>query len=322
MGCGAGQGALVVYVAPRDEDVTCAESSARRCPPSASSSLKPVQEDPRFLVRRMRGSAMQACRRLGAELEAMIQESGDGPLPAVPRSADTLLEWDARLEGPKATPYAGGVFRLALWFAEAYPFQPPRAEFITPCYHPNVSERGKICLNVLKEEWSPMLTVSSLLLCISALLSQPNPEDPLNVEAADALVRNPAEFEHTAYEWTRRYAMRDAASALQRKGHFGDPSAADDISRDPLATYQTTSSGCVLNEGQALEWALRSSHNSAPCQPRSVASKPRHRSGSQSTSSSAAHSPMAAGSQSAVSAPRLQAVSRLSQSVDARRRLR
>lgn len=299
MGCGAGQGALVVYVAPRDNDLAAvAEDAFRRCPPSASSSSEPAQEDPRQFVRRLRGSALQACRRLGAELDAMLHDSECSglPVPAAPRSGDTLLEWDARLDGPRATPYAGGVFRLALWFAEGYPFQPPRAEFITPCYHPNVSDRGKICLNVLKEEWSPMLTVSSLLLCISALLSQPNAEDPLNVEAADALVRSKAEFEQTAREWTRRYAVRAQAAVTQSERCNRE--ASDDLSRDPSATYQMTSNGRVLDEDEALEWALRSSHGVEPHPPTAqISAKPQQLSGSRSARSSVSRSSSARGNQ-------------------------
>merc|ERR1712125_100958 len=101
----------------------------------------------------------------------------------------------------------GGVFQLALTFPEAYPVQPPHIIFLTPCYHPNVcSKKGEICINILKEEWNPLLTVSSTLLCLSALLSAPAPEDPLNEEAAEIFMSHPAEFERTARDWTVRYA--------------------------------------------------------------------------------------------------------------------
>jgi len=163
----------------------------------------------------LRSSNVPACRRLGAELKAMLESSSLGssgtavelPRPlAAPRSADKLLEWEARLPGPPDTPYAGGVFYLDLHFSAGYPFKPPRVKFLTPCFHPNISSRGEICLNVLKEEWSPLLTISTVLLCISALLSFPNSEDPLNSAAAEIAVQRPAEFRRVAREWTRRHA--------------------------------------------------------------------------------------------------------------------
>jgi ubiquitin-conjugating enzyme E2 D/E len=296
MGCGAGQHHHVVYVAPREtENVALAGRPTSRVQSSSSSTqvaeadvMNQPSEDAKAMATRLRGSGLQACRRLGAELDMMIQESAavdkdtaHRPF-AMPRSLDTLLEWDARLYGPKQTPYEGGVFRLALWFSDTYPFAPPRAEFITPCFHPNVSDRGKICLNILKEEWSPMLTASSVLLCISGLLSQPNPEDPLNKEAADAFLRSPIEFEQTACEWTRRYAMRNSRStnatcdsaggvqashantrALGTRVRHGGVAPADDVSLDPMATYQTLD-GRVLDEDEVLETVLRTSAMQPP----------------------------------------------------------
>merc|ERR1712037_401997 len=166
----------------------------------------------------LRRSALPACRRLGVELKGILENAScinslgtpgdvdDSAAFAAPRSSQELLEWDAFLHGPADTPYAGGLFRLSLQFPDSYPLKPPTVRFVTPCYHPNVSvDKGDICLNVLRAEWSPMLTVASLLLCISAMLSQPNPEDPLNEDAAELLKRNEQKFDQTVREWTRRY---------------------------------------------------------------------------------------------------------------------
>lgn len=251
----------------------------RHAAQGSASVLRASLQDLWVVAQRLRSSSLPACRRLGAELQAMLQEGsaeteakshseaeasrakGERPSPrspwAAPRSMEALLEWDAWLEGPLGTPYAGGLFKLALSFPEAYPFQPPHAEFVTPCYHPNISDRGKICLNVLKEEWSPMLTVSSLLLCISALLSQPNAEDPLNVEAADTLARNPARFEQMAREWTKRHAVDNGSSAGGSGRRKVGPVTSQGPRDDPLATYQTTASGVVLDEDEALQQALQ-----------------------------------------------------------------
>lgn len=167
---------------------------------------------------KLRSGSLPAMRRLGVELRSMLDVytaseaaaagGGGGLIFAAPRAVETRpLEWDARLPGPEGTPYAGGIFRLAFEFPETYPLKPPKVRFVTTCFHPNVSvPEGQICLNVLTHEWSPLLTVSTLLLCISALLSQPNPEDPLNERAASLLHHRPLEYARVAYEWTRRFA--------------------------------------------------------------------------------------------------------------------
>mmetsp|Transcript_4566 Transcript_4566/g.9411 ORF Transcript_4566/g.9411 Transcript_4566/m.9411 type:complete len:252 (-) Transcript_4566:1-756(-) len=247
MGCGAGHGTAYYaseVVSLRDGEVAdslsgkakvqsqSAQSSQPRLSLASAEVAEAEEARHRRLVQELRGSTLPACRRLGVELKGMLDNTSGinflgaccdvsdsaATMPfAVPRSAEALLEWDAYLHGPADTPYAGGIFRLALEFPDAYPLKPPKVGFVTPCYHPNVSaEKGEICLNVLKADWSPMLTVSALLLCISALLSQPAPEDPLNNTAAELLLTCPEEFERMAREWTWRYACGKAAVVGRR----------------------------------------------------------------------------------------------------------
>lgn len=88
-----------------------------------------------------------------------------------------------------------------------YPFKPPKVAFQTKVYHPNVNSQGSICLDILKDQWSPALTISKVLLSISSLLTDANPDDPLVPEIAHIYKSDRARYEDTAREWTRKYAM-------------------------------------------------------------------------------------------------------------------
>lgn len=86
-----------------------------------------------------------------------------------------VFHWQAIILGPSDSPYAGGVFILNIAFPNDYPFKPPKVSFMTPIYHPNINEKGGICLDILKDSWSPALTISKVLLSICSLLTDPNP---------------------------------------------------------------------------------------------------------------------------------------------------
>lgn len=115
--------------------------------------------------------------------------------------------WQATIMGPDDSPYAGGVFFLNIHFPTDYPFKPPKCNFTTRIYHPNINSNGSICLDILKDQWSPALTISKVLLSISSLLNDPNPDDPLVPEIAHIYKSDKTKYEATAREWTRKYAM-------------------------------------------------------------------------------------------------------------------
>ena len=120
---------------------------------------------------------------------------------------DDQFHWQATIMGPGESPFEGGVFFLNINFPTDYPFKPPKFQFITKVYHPNINSNGSICLDILKDQWSPALTVSKVLLSISSLLTDPNPDDPLVPDIANQYKSDRAKYEATAREWTRKYAM-------------------------------------------------------------------------------------------------------------------
>jgi len=87
--------------------------------------------------------------------------------------------WRGFITGPQGTPYEGGKFAVTIDIPDKYPFVPPKMRFETKVWHPNISSaNGAICLDILKNEWSPALTLRTALLSLQALLSCPNPDDP------------------------------------------------------------------------------------------------------------------------------------------------
>ena len=115
-------------------------------------------------------------------------------------------KWDAVIFGPEGTPYENGLFRLSIDIPGKYPFVPPLIKFITKVYHPNINTNGLICLDILKNQWSPALGLSKTILSIVSLMADPNPDDPFNAEAANLYNNNRIKFDQIAREWTQQYA--------------------------------------------------------------------------------------------------------------------
>lgn len=143
-------------------------------------------------------------KRILKETERLHGEPVPG-ISAVPSETNARL-FSVVIVGPEESPYAGGRFRLELFLPEDYPMAPPKVRFLTRIYHPNIDRLGRICLDILKDKWSPALQIRTVLLSVQALLSAPNPDDPLNNEAADAWKNQEATAIRTAEEWTRLHA--------------------------------------------------------------------------------------------------------------------
>ena len=143
-------------------------------------------------------------RRIESELKEMqenpIMNCSAGPV------GNDIFDWRATIMGPTGSPYENGVFKLRSNFPADYPFKAPKVVFITKIYHCNINSGGGICLDILKDQWSPALTISKVLLSICSLMDDPNPDDPLVSEIANLLKRDKKEHDYRAKIYTLEYA--------------------------------------------------------------------------------------------------------------------
>jgi len=149
---------------------------------------------------------MSAIKRIQKELIDLGKDPPDN-CSAGPIDEKDQYHWQATIMGPDESPYTGGIFFLNIHFPTDYPFKPPKINFTTRIYHPNINSNGSICLDILKEQWSPALTITKVLLSLSSLLTDANPDDPLVPEIAQIYKNDKPKYEATAREWTRKYAM-------------------------------------------------------------------------------------------------------------------
>ncbi len=97
---------------------------------------------------------------------------------------EDLMKWEAVIEGPSDSPFANAWFLLRMSFTNEYPHAAPDVVFAHPMYHPNIYASNRICLDILADKWSPVYQISTVLLSIRSLLTDPNPDSPANPDAA------------------------------------------------------------------------------------------------------------------------------------------
>ncbi|KAL4295358.1 hypothetical protein GQ457_12G025660 [Hibiscus cannabinus] len=144
----------------------------------------------------------------GRRIQREMSELNADPPPhcsAAPKG-DNLFHWVATVIGPPGTPYQGGIFFLDITFPSDYPFQPPKVVFKTRIYHCNVDAAGNLSLDILKDSWSPALTITKVLTAIRAIFTNPDPYTPLISGVARLYLADKAKHDEIAAEWTLRFA--------------------------------------------------------------------------------------------------------------------
>ncbi|TKA82408.1 hypothetical protein B0A49_00006 [Cryomyces minteri] len=147
-------------------------------------------------------------RRITKEMAELENDKSSGvKVEHHPSAPDDLTHLQGSFMGPPDTPYEGGTYIIDIRIGPEYPFQPPEMKFTTKIWHPNVSSvTGLICLDTLKQAWSPVLTLRSALISVQGLLESPEPKDPQDHVVASQFLTNHDEYKYTARQWAIEHA--------------------------------------------------------------------------------------------------------------------
>ncbi|XP_053174263.1 ubiquitin-conjugating enzyme E2 T [Scomber japonicus] len=194
---------------------------------------------------------MQRASRLKRELQMLSTE----PPPGITcwQTEERIDDLRAQIVGGTGTPYEGGLFSLEIKVPERYPFEPPKIRFLTPIYHPNIDNSGRICHDALKlppkGAWKPSLNISTVLTSIQLLMAEPNPDDPLMADTSSEFKYNKQLFMQTAKKWTEEHAVQKNTGVTESNKENTLDQKASSRKREALHTQQEeeepTKKNCV-----------------------------------------------------------------------------
>ncbi len=141
-------------------------------------------------------------RRIQKEIEEIVKNSAElanEGITLFPNESN-IQNFHGSIIGPIGTPYAGLKYDLEIRIGIDYPMKAPVVRFVGPkIYHPNVNTYGDICLDILKSEWAPTLSLAKMMLSICSLLNEPNPSSPLNSSAAHDWINNKPKYQQEVH---------------------------------------------------------------------------------------------------------------------------
>ena len=129
--------------------------------------------------------------------------------------SDNLKDFVVTMNGPSETVYETAQYHIHFTLDEQYPFKSPSVGFIEKIWHPNIDfASGSVCLDSLNSKWSPVFTLRHVVeTLLPYLLTYPNPEDPLNRDAAAQLKQSPTQFHTKVRDTIQRYSRKPIVEA-------------------------------------------------------------------------------------------------------------
>ncbi|CAH1712218.1 ubiquitin-conjugating enzyme E2 L3 [Sipha flava] len=150
---------------------------------------------------------MAATRRLQKEL-ADIRDSGLKSFRDIQVDETNILAWQGLIL-PENPPYNKGAFRIEINFPAEYPFKPPKINFKTKIYHPNIDEKGQVCLPIISaENWKPATKADQVIQALIALVNDPEPEHPLRAELAEEYLKDRKKFFKNAEDYAKKFGEK------------------------------------------------------------------------------------------------------------------
>ena len=167
----------------------------------------------------------------------------NNPIPGIifHYNENDITDIQADIEGPEATPYEGGIFRVTIKLLPNFPIVAPKGIFLTKIFHPNISEQGEICVNTLKRDWNPKnWSLSNLFQVIKCLLIIPFPQSALNEEAGKLFMEDYDQFFKIAKMFTQIHAKSNKNKMIieekEEKNDFSDDEEDNKIKNDIYST--------------------------------------------------------------------------------------
>jgi ubiquitin-conjugating enzyme E2 M len=124
------------------------------------------------------------------EIEELLQKSVPQAKLIKNKDKDDVMNFQVEITPDEKSFWYGGVYLFNFSFNNNFPYSPPKIHCLTKIYHPNIDFDGNVCLNILKQDWNPTFCVLSCIVGVYFLFVEPNPNDPLNQEAAQEMKNN------------------------------------------------------------------------------------------------------------------------------------
>ncbi|XP_064085509.1 ubiquitin-conjugating enzyme E2 L3-like isoform X1 [Macrobrachium nipponense] len=142
---------------------------------------------------------------------ADIRKSGIKSFRDIQVDESNILTWQGLIV-PENPPYNKGAFRIEVNFPAEYPFKPPKINFKTKIYHPNVDEKGQVCLPIISaENWKPATKTDQVIEALINLVNEPEPEHPLRADLAEDYTKDRKKFMKNAEEFTKKNSEKRPA---------------------------------------------------------------------------------------------------------------